>query len=82
MPTPRLFIGGYAAESIFSRKSFAFPATIIKIVGKADALGSPVRMPIKPPPFRAPGWKPAAKRKQVQNPFYNRRCGSGCAQRV
>jgi 5-methylcytosine-specific restriction endonuclease McrA len=27
-------------------------------------------MPTKPPTFRAPGWKPAAKRKQVQDPFY------------
>lgn len=27
-------------------------------------------MPIKPPTFRAPGWKPAAKRAAVQDQFY------------
>jgi 5-methylcytosine-specific restriction endonuclease McrA len=30
-------------------------------------------MPIKPPTFRAPGWKPAPKRQAVQDPFYQSR---------
>ena len=42
-------------------------------------------MPTKPPTFRAPGWKPAAKRQQVQDPFYQsplwRRLRAACLAR-